>query len=249
MASVFAMRLEAAGHAGAATLLPITFITIIATVAVYGLTAPIVARRFGVSESNPQGILFAGAAPWVREVALRLQREGFSVLLVDSDRGHTSAARMAGLTTHTGSILSEHTLDELELGGIGRLPAVTPNDWVNMLTVHRFDRVFGRANCYQLPPQAHVAKKKGHGHVHGRWLFAEDIGHEGLARRVLGGFTIKATGLTEAFTYDALLARYGDTALPLFLIHKNRKLDIIGPESDAKPEEGDTIIALVRKDA
>lgn len=54
--------------------------------------------------------------------------------------------------------------------------------------------------------------------------------------------------MTQAFTYDELLARYGDSALPLFVIDKNRKLRILGAESDTTPEEGDTVIALVRKE-
>ena len=128
VASVFALRLEtvwrerlerleAAGDpaaaalsdqlAGVAQLVPVTFITIIASVALYGLTAPIVARRLGVAESNPQGILFAGAHAWIREAAALLQREGIAVLLIDSNRQNVHAARMAGLPTYAGSILSE----------------------------------------------------------------------------------------------------------------------------------------------
>ncbi len=128
-----------------------------------------------------------------------------------------AVARMTELPTYTGSILAEHTLDEIELGGIGRILAVTPNDWVNVLAVHRFERIFGRANCFQLSPQQDASKKKRHQYLHGRWLFAETMTHSVFQRRFAGGVTVKATPLTEEFDYAAFLRLHGDSAVPMFL--------------------------------
>ena len=47
-ASTFAAGLAATGVAGAAKILPATFVVIVATVTLYGLTAEPVARRLGV---------------------------------------------------------------------------------------------------------------------------------------------------------------------------------------------------------
>jgi len=57
VAAVFAIRLEEAGYPGATLLVPVTFLTIISTVTIYGLTSPFVARKLGLAEANPQGIL------------------------------------------------------------------------------------------------------------------------------------------------------------------------------------------------
>lgn len=249
VSSVFAIRLEGLGYEGANALASITIFTIIATVAIYGLTASIVARRLGVAESNPQGLLFVGADTWSREVASLLQREGFRVLTVDSNRNRTYAARMAQLHTYTGSILAEHTLDEIDLGGLGRLLAVTPNDWVNVLAVQRFERIFGRANCYQLPPQKDASKKKRHKYLHGRWLFNEEMTHSSLQRRIAQGFTAKATRLSETFDFTAFLSRYGEPCVPLFIIDEQKHLIIITPDRDEQPRPGQTVIGLVKEES
>ena len=62
---------------------------------------------------------------WVRTVAKALQAEECAVLLVDTDWEKVRQARMAGLPCHYGSILAEHTVDELDLSPLGRLLAVT----------------------------------------------------------------------------------------------------------------------------
>ncbi len=260
VSSIFAIRLEALGLADAGVLVPMTFITIIATITVYGLSAPIAARKLGLAEANPQGILFVGAQNWVKELAGVLQREGFRVLLVDNNRDHTYDARMAGLPTFAGSILAEHTLDEIDLGGIGRVLAVTPNDWVNVLTVQRFHRVFGKANCFQLPPQpsrgGHAKPSKQedspYKYLQGRWLFDQRATHSALERRVEEGYAAKATRLTEEFDYAALLARYGSDVIPLFVIEPGNRLTPVEPPKDAADtsnepaKPGQTLVSLVR---
>ncbi|MGD2108099.1 MAG: cation:proton antiporter [Phycisphaerae bacterium] len=248
IASVFAMRLEAMGYEGAGAVASITIFTIIATVAIYGLTASAVARKLGIAESNPQGVLFVGADPWSRAVASLLRREGFRVLLIDSNREHTYEARMAELPTYTGSILAEHTLDELDLGGMGRLLAVTPNDWVNVLAVRRFQRIFGRANCYQLSPQQAGSKMKGHRHLHGRLLFGGEETYPVLQRRIAEGYIVKATGLSEEFDYAAFLARHGESCVPLFVIDDRKRLSVITTEGDEEPKPGETVISLIREE-
>ncbi|MFQ5425246.1 MAG: cation:proton antiporter [Phycisphaerae bacterium] len=249
VASVFAIRLESIpGYAAAGQLVPITFITIIVTVTLYGLASPVIARRLGVAEANPQGILFAGAHPWVRDVASLLQRKGYRVLLVDSNPDHVHAARMSGLPTYAGSILSERTLDEIDLGGLGRLLAVTPNDWVNVLAVKRFNSVFGRAECYQLhPPDDSIHSRKGHGHLHGRWLFRDQITHATLESRLAAGYTTRATRISEEFNYDDYRLEHGADAIPLFLVHESGQLKLVNGEQDAVgPVAGQTLISLVR---
>ena len=128
VASVFALRLEKLGFEQAPMLVSITFIVIVGTVTIYGITSPLVARRLGLADANPQGVLFVGAHGWVRAVAKLLRDRGFRVLLVDSNRSNVREVRMAGLPVYSGSVLAEYAIAEMPLGGIGRILAVTPND-------------------------------------------------------------------------------------------------------------------------
>ncbi|MCH6552443.1 MAG: NAD-binding protein, partial [Planctomycetes bacterium] len=245
-ASVFALRLGAEGYEQAAVLVPMTFVVIVGTVCVSSVVAPRVAHRLGLADRKPQGILLVGAHAWGRMIAEALQNQGFRVLLVDTNRADLAAARMAGLQTHADSILAEHLLDEIDLGGVGRLIAATPNDWVNVLAVNRFGRVFGRGEVYQ------VAARKGadsgdeaHRHLHGRWLFDEQLTHDHLAQRVAAGAVVKATLLTEAFTFESFREHYGDQAVELFVVTDSGRLEVITAGNPPQPRPGDTLISLV----
>ena len=247
VSSVFALRLEQIGYETARLLVPITFIVIIGTVGVYGIAAPMIARRLGVADANPQGILFVGAQPWVRTLAQTLKDKGVRVLLVDTNRINTAAARMAGIPTFTGSVLADHALDSMDLGGIGRLLAVTPNEWVNVLAVQRFARIFGRNECYQIETQReNKARPTGHKYLRGRVLFQPDADYIGLQTRLSAGATFKATPLSESFDFNAFRARYGDTAVPMFLIGDEGRLTVITADRDAKPKPGSTLVSLAR---
>ncbi|MBN1510920.1 MAG: sodium:proton antiporter [Phycisphaerae bacterium] len=245
VASVFAFRLEDAGYPEAGRLVPITFLVIISTVAAYGLTAPLVAHRLGVAEPRPQGVLMVGAHSWARAIAEVLREKGIRVLLVDSNRANTAATRMAGLATYTGSALADYALDEIDLGGMGRLMALTPNDWVNVLAVQRFSRIFGRSECYQLPPAGEEQEKSIHCSLHGRWLFASHLSFAELQRRFAAGAVVKATALSESFPYEAFQELYGATAVPLFILTKSGSLHVLSAERRPEPEPGQTLIALV----
>lgn len=245
VASLFAIRLESLGYASASLLASATFVAIIGTVAVYGLSSPWLARRLGVAEPNPQGLLIVGAHTWARSLAELLQRRGITVRMVDTNWDNVVAARLAGLDAIHGSALAEHTLEQLDLGGLGRLLALTSNDWVNALVVQHFAPVFGRSACYQLAPAGPDEKTdEAHRHLFGRWLFDRSLTMWAIGSRLHEGFSFKATGLTPAFDYARFRARYGEQAAVLF-VQRGSQLEIITADKTVEPEPGDTIIALV----
>ena len=62
-APTFSAQLAAKHVSGASKILPVTFLVIVATVALYGLTAVPVARRVGVA--HPSRPLLVGGQAWV----------------------------------------------------------------------------------------------------------------------------------------------------------------------------------------
>lgn len=247
ISSIFALRLVEVGYPKAELLVPITFMVIMFTVTIYGLTASPLARRLKVASPNPQGVLVVGAHSWSRAIASALQAEGYPVLVVDDSWANVSAARMAGLPTFYASILSQYALDEIELGGIGRLVALTSDDEFNSLAALQFIDVFGRAEVYQLPPKG---EEKGPRetvslHLQGRLLFGQGIGYTYLASRFARGAVIKTTKLTQEFDYDAFRKLYGEEAIPLFTIAQNGNLVVFTKDSPPTPRPGQTLISLV----
>ena len=221
---------------------------VVGTVAVYGLTASVVARKLGVAQLKPQGILIVGADQWVRAVAEQLVARHFRVLLVDTNRNHIAAARMLGLEAYHGSVLSDHFLDQVDLGGIGRMLAATPNDGVNVLALRRFSRLFGSAAVYRLAPVPNTGgtrKTDAKGPKQDRLLFAPDVTHAVLQRRIAGGAVVKATPLTDTFDYEAYCDRYGQSQLPLFLIDKEEHLSVVTANQPATAHASQIIVSLV----
>ncbi len=260
VASVFGLKLVALGAENGANtailekaelLAPVTFMVILGTVTICGLGAGPLARRLGLADANPQGVLFAGAAAWVREVAAALSKYDIRVLLVDTNYGNVAAARMAGLDAKCGNILSEHVQEEQDLAGIGRFFAVTPSDEVNTLAALEYLHVFSRENVYQLASS---------GKAHGRWqsipetrrgrmLFASDTNHHVLQDMVDDGAIVKSTTLTESFSMAEFREMHGEDAIVLFCLDAERKLKIRTSTSKYEPVAGETVIALVPNSA
>ncbi|MBG89172.1 MAG: hypothetical protein CMO80_20065 [Verrucomicrobiales bacterium] len=247
VASIFAVRLVEAKVPRAEELVPVTFFLIIGTVAIYGLTAVPVAKALGVSSPNPQGILFGGANRVVRLIARALHEEGITVLLVDTNRQNLLAARMDGLPTHYGSVLSEHTLDHLDLSGIGRLLAMTPNASVNSLAAVQFKEVFGRPGVYLLPPDKRngSSQQRFEPSQRGRVLFSSDSSFMMLQTRLDIGAEIRKTQLTEEFTFDDFRTHHGASALPLFLVNPKGELRVFSEDHPPTPANSWTLVSLI----
>lgn len=255
VSSVFALELSHLAHANAIDeelaadarlLVPLTFLVIIGTVAIYGLAAAPLARWLKISDASPQGVLFAGGDAFVREVAKALRDEKYPVLIVDTDRGNVTAAHLEGLSAMHASVVSDYVLEQLEIGGIGKLLAMTANDEVNSLAALQWMEMFGRANVYQLPPEhrASALQEPVAPDLRGRYLFGPDITHDRLERLVAGGAKVKKTRLTEEFDFSDYRQRYNGTAILLFIIDPMGKLIVWTAESELEPVAGSTLISL-----
>ncbi len=247
VASVFALRLAEAGYPEAERLVPLTFMVITGTVAVYGLTASPLAKWLKVA-SSPQGVLIVGAHAWARDIATTLKAEDYGVMLVDTNWTNISAARMAGLPAFYGSALSEDLSRGTELEGIGRLLALTPNDEVNSLAALQFGKLFGRSEVYQLPTadKEEDQREATSEHLHGRRLFGDQATYAHLTTQFTSGAVIKKIKLSDEFGPEAFQARYGETATNMFLITEAGELVVLAADSAVEPRAGQTLISLVR---
>ncbi len=242
VSALFALRLELAEQLEGQLLVPITFVVILVTVAVYGLTASPLARKLGVSQQDPQGVMLVGAHPLARAMAEALNKEGFATLLVDTNRAQLIEARLQGLRTFYGNILAEHTLEEMDLSSIGRVLAMTPNDEANSMIALHCSELFGRKESYQLvaDTRSHVATTQ----MHGRRLFREGKTYRDMTERFQAGAVIKKSKLSKEFDYAAFRQHYGDRVVPLFRISSKGVLSVCTSESPQEPEPGTTLIIL-----
>ncbi len=250
VSAVFAFKLADSGIEGAEVLVPITFLVIVVTVTVYGLTAFPVAKMLRVVQSKPQGILIVGAHNWARSIAKLMKEKKINVVMVDTNQSNISAARLEGLTAYLGSILSENVINEVDLDGIGRLMALTPNDEANSLAALHMSDAFERGEMYQLPP---ISKKLGKEveyspkHLRARFLFGEGINFYHLNSLFEEGWILKSTKISDEFNYAAMKSHYQEKIVPFFLIDVNKRLTISTIENPINPKSGDLVISLVKE--
>jgi len=248
VSAVFALELaEQTGYVQAESMVTEMFVIIVGTVTIYGLTAAPVGRWLKVAQPNPQGVMIVGGHGWGRAIAAALREEGYQVLVVDTNRDNISAARLTGLPAHCASILSEYIIDEMELGGLGRMLALTPNDEVNSLAALHFTETFGRAGVFQLVPKQiqHKRRETVSQPLRGRLLFHSEATFARLNQQFNKGAIIKSTNLTPQFTYADFQELYGGQAIPMFIIHRSGDLEVLTSENRLAPQPGQTLISMV----
>jgi hypothetical protein len=249
VSSVFALRLSLSGIAEAEILVPVTFMVIVVTVTVYGLTSSPLAKVLKVAQSKPQGVLFVGAHQWSRSIAKVIQEKEINVILVDTNRANIKAARLEGMPAFFGSILSEHITDDLDLDGIGRLMALTSNDEANSLAALHMSDAFERGQMYQLPPLSKSTGKESDfspKYLRARFLFAEGMDYNHLDSLFKEGWVLKSTILSDTFTFGDMQKYYNDMIIPLFSINQNGELFVSTLDEPLEPSPGENVIALVK---
>ena len=110
-----------------------------------------------------------------------------------------------------------------------------------------FSELFSRAEVYQLPAQSTGPAQQSDSphHLRGRLLFGSDASYANLSNQFEAGAEIRKTPLTEEFNYEAFQARYGGTAIPLFVSSGDQGLSVYTSEQSASPRAGQTLISLV----
>ena len=242
VSSLFASKLAKEGTTNADILVPLVFLVIVGTVLLNSVTAKPLARLLGIAEPEPQGFLIMGAHPAARHIAHVLKEEGINVLLSDTNWTNVAAARVEGLETYYGNLLSDQSDDELRLAGIGKLLALTSNDEANALASLKYARDFDSQNVYQLKSSSNSGRKQLGDENRGRIAFGKGVTYAELDRLFSRGAKLKKTNLTEKFSLEDFNKLYGDDYLPMFVINEG---DVrLLTEEDALPEDG-TLVSLI----
>lgn len=258
LAPAEALRLEAEAErlavlvAGSADLVPLVFVTIVVTVAVYGLGVGRLAERLGLATTTPNGVLFAGAPGWARQAAGVLQGLGVPTLLVSLAPAEVSQARMSGLRIERTHILSEYAVEDMELAGIGSLVAATYDDMTNSTAAREFAHTLGSQNTYQVSRQGEpgelgdvpgAAKQRTASKLTANVAFEPPLTAPELEARLREGMTVRKTRLTEQHTLDDFRRRQPEAVL-MFLVQDEKARVVTAGASI--PEDSGTLVALVR---
>jgi NhaP-type Na+/H+ or K+/H+ antiporter len=232
-ASTFSAGLVSHGIAGAAKILPVTFLVIVATVTLYGLTAAPVARRLGVTRPDRTRPLLVGGEAWVVDLACGLRSTGLDVLMWAGVEEQRERIRNAGLELAPGELLAAATGRGALLEGINAVLLLTTEDDFNALAAAVLaGSVEGPVYRVgpQLPSHGVVAPYTG-----GEILFGAELTRLEVGHRYAGGARV--------------VNRPGDDGIPpgmelLFLVRADGKLMPVTRARPPAPQPGDTMILL-----
>ena len=232
-ATTFSATLAAHGIGGAAKILPVTFLVIVATVAIYGLSAAPVARLAGVLNPPRTRLLLVGGEPWVVELGSALRSAGLDVLMWAGQEQERSRIARANLELAPGELLASAAGSGAQLEGVTAVLLLTEEDDFNALASTVLE-AGGETRVYRLGPPA-----RSHGVVApftgSDILFGDYLTRTAIAARHAAGSHVSV--------------RLADGALPegsdmLFVVHAEGRLEPVTREAQPIAHPGETVVLL-----
>ena len=213
--STFALGISQAGVGGGAEkLIPITFIVIVDTALIYGLSGGPVARALGVASTGPGGVLLVGATPVGRAIGRALQDRGLTVLVWTGNDEHARAAEADGLAVYRRNPIEDAAGDApSDLDQLDYALLVGDDDALNAMVATDLSEYFGRDRVFQLP-----AKDKRRGLLHqGAGALRRLSDHDELLARIKAGAEVTVTEAPPAGKDGKDNGAGRAVALPMFV--------------------------------
>ena len=232
-ASTFTATLVANRIGGAEKILPVTFLVIVMTVTLYGLTAGPAARLLGVGRPARTRPLLVGGLPWVIDLGRALRSTGLDVLMWAGLQAQRDQITGAGLELARGELLAAATSRGAELEGVTAVLLLTGEDDFNALASTTLEPNLDGA-VYRV-----AAPHDSHGVV------APYTGAEVLFGEPLTGRAINQRHQDGA----GIVTRPANGAVPdgydlLFLVRADGQLVAVTKHRRPAPEDGDTLVLL-----
>jgi hypothetical protein len=243
--STFALGLTQAGiGGGAANLIPITFIVIVATALIYGLSGGPVARALGVASTGPGGVLLLGATQVGRAVGRALHDRGLTVVVWTRDDEHARAAKADGLSVYQGNPMEDaggdapSELDELEYALV-----VGADEALNAMVATDLSEYFGRDRVFQLAP---ADERTTDFYTRAQVLFDDSATHAELLSRIEAGAEITVSEAPAAGKNGKDAGVHRAAALPMFIHVPAKDLRILTAGDEPELETGQELISLTK---
>lgn len=237
-ASAFGLELQEDGIAGADLVLPIVFVVIFATVVLYGLTAPLVARRLHVAGKQRGLVLVVGGHDWARDLALALQKSGAAVRMWMGPTADREAARAAGLEADHGRMMVDAVEREDELEDVTDVLLVSRSDDLNTVAAAVLRAEVGHGHVFRVAPdpaEQDLLAPAGEGGI----LGSRDLTFAEISRRFAAGARFVSVTADQSVLTQR---RQGEL---LCAVSPDGRLSVVTKGGQPAVESGHTMIYLV----
>jgi hypothetical protein len=232
-ASTFAPVLVAHHIGGADKILPATFLVIVLTVAIYGLSAVPVAKKLGVSRPARAATLIVGGEPWVIDLARALNQAGVDVTSWARLEDERHQLERAGIEIAPGEGLVDAMRQRSELEDVVDVMLLTGEDGYNALAALILSGIAGN-RLYRLAPR-HGYSMEAVETAAATTLFSPPLTHDDITSRYESGSRIGSGQANGAIPVG------GDL---LFLIDRGGHMRPVTTSDAPTPEPGDTVVVL-----
>jgi NhaP-type Na+/H+ or K+/H+ antiporter len=233
-ASTFAPVLVAHHIGGASKILPVTFLVIVLTVAIYGLSAVPIAKKLGVARPARASTLIVGGEPWVVDLSRALRQAGVDVVAWARHEDQRHQLEEASIELAPGEELAAALRKRSEMEELTGVLLLSDEDGYNALAA---DILAGQSGTplYRLAPRrgySNAEREKADAET----LFSPALTHDDITRRYESGSRISSQAADGAIPAGSDL---------LFLIdHDGTKLKPVTTSDALTPRPGDTVVVL-----
>ncbi len=243
--STFALGLSQAGVGGGAqNLIPITFIVIVATALIYGLSGAPVARALGVASTGPGGVLLVGSTPVGRAIGRALKKRGLTVVLWTGNDDQARAAKADGLTLYQGDLTEDLTSGvPSDLEGLDTALAVGDDEALNAMIATDLSEYFGRGRVFQL---AVTGGRAADFYTRVPVLFDDSATHDELLARIEAGDGVTVAQPAAANSATDLRARLGTDGIPMFILTPGKDLHVLAAGDRPPLKPGQELIGMIK---
>ena len=226
----------------ARAIVPLTFMIILGTVTLSGLTAKRLAKLLGVIRKDSNGFIIAGAHESAVAIAKYLKEQDIAVTLVDTSRRNIHHAIANSLHAIEGNILSEEISEEVLTEDAGNLMALTANHDINILACNKFERIFGKGRVFRLIT---VSEMKYSTMTRPRTiLFGGDADFIKMTEIVRKYPTLGELELRSKDHLMRILEIEDDELIPLFIRSKSNVHTVVNARYELNFEQGDMLVYL-----